>query len=315
MIGKLDRVAVEIPRGSSLRQIADILKQKGALQNETLFVLLGKITDKQTRLQAGYFWVPKGLHPWQLLNYLTRPEAATVRVTIPEGKTLEFYASVFSQKLGTDSSRFMQLVTDSSFCKQLGVQAATLEGYLLPETYFLPKHMDEESIIKYLVQQTEKIFQADTVLLQLKKLNMTVHQILTLASIIEGEAMVDSERVVISSVYHNRLRKGWHLRADPTIQYILPGKPRRLLFKHLEIDSPYNTYLYKGLPPGPINNPGKRSILAALFPAQTDYLYFVARGDGGHYFSRTGREHAKYKAMFDEVRRKVRLQQKMKKQK
>ncbi len=121
--------------------------------------------------------------------------------------------------------------------------------------------------------------------------------------------VVDSERVFISSVYHNRLRLGWPLQADPTIQFAIPGPPRRLLNGDLEIDSPYNTYQHRGLPPGPINNPGKKSIMAALYPADTKYIYLVATGDGGHKFSKTLQEHNYWKARFDEVRRRVRRQE------
>ena len=133
----------------------------------------------------------------------------------------------------------------------------------------------------------------------------TVHQILTLASIIEGEAMVDSERAMVSAVYYNRLKQGILLQADPTIQYIIPDGPRRLLRKDLAIDSPYNTYLHPGLPPGPVNNPGLKSILAAINPAHVDYLYLVAKGDGSHIFSRTLREHQIAKQRFDEFRRMI----------
>jgi UPF0755 protein len=160
-----------------------------------------------------------------------------------------------------------------------------------------------------LVSGTLAIFEPDSVQSQLFRLRMNRHQILTMASIIEGEVVVDSERVLVSSVYHNRLRRGWMLGADPTIQYIIPGPPRRLLHDDLEIDSPYNTYKYRGLPPGPISNPGKKSILAALFPAQTRYLYFVATGNGGHHFSQTAAEHAHWKANFDQIRKEVRRNQ------
>jgi UPF0755 protein len=179
----------------------------------------------------------------------------------------------------------------------------------LPETYLFSYGMREGEIIHRLVDSTLSIFQSDSVQWQMQKLGMDMHEILTMASIIEGEVVVDSERVLVSSVYHNRLKRKWHLAADPTIQYIIPGPPRRLLNKDLEIDSPYNTYKYIGLPPGPINNPGKKSIMAALFPADTRYLYFVATGDGGHRFSQTASEHAYWKEKFDQVRREVRRNQ------
>jgi UPF0755 protein len=143
-----------------------------------------------------------------------------------------------------------------------------------------------------------------------RELGMTLHEIITLASLVEGEAMVDSERAMIAGVYRNRLRRGMRLQADPTIQYIIPDGPRRLLKKDLQIESPYNTYLHAGLPPGPINNPGRKSIEAALYPRDVPYLYFVARGDGSHVFSVTMSQHVQAKRAFDRVRRQVKQQQK-----
>jgi len=136
-------------------------------------------------------------------------------------------------------------------------------------------------------------------------LGLSTNDVLALASIIEGEAMIDSEMVFISSVYHNRLKKGMRLQADPTIQYIIPDGPRRLLNRDLEIDSPYNTYKYAGLPPGPISNPGILAIRAAVSPAKTDNIFFVADGKGGHIFTKTLRQHLRAKAKFDEIRREV----------
>ncbi len=300
---------VLIPRGASLREIANILNENEILTNKTLFILLGKISGHQNHLQAGLFHVPHNLHPWHLLKYLTKPELADIKVTLPEGITTSKMAGILKHELNVDSTRFMHLVVDSIFCKSLGVSVNNLEGYLLPETYFFHYGMKEDDIIKLLVENTMAILDPDTVQLQISKLGMNNHEILTLASIVEGEVVVDSERVLVSSVYHNRLRRRWHLAADPTIQYIIPGPPRRLLKKHLEINSPYNTYKYIGLPPGPINNPGRNSILAAIFPAETRYMYFVASGDGGHHFSKTSSEHAYWKAKFDKVRREVRRNQ------
>ncbi len=169
--------------------------------------------------------------------------------------------------------------------------------------------MNEKRIISFLVKRCLDIFTPE-VMARIDSMKMSVHEILTLASIIEGEAIFDEERAVISSVYHNRLRRRIKLQADPTIQYILTGPPRRLLYKDLEIDSPYNTYKYYGLPPGPISNPGKNSILAAIFPASTNYIYFVAKGDGKHTFSRTAAEHSRAKAEFNKVRREVKRKEK-----
>ncbi len=297
---------VLIPKGSSLREIASLMEKNDLLHHKNVFILLGKFSGYQKRLQAGLFSIPKNLHPWHLLIYLAEPYMAHVKITIPEGLRASAIASILTKNLEIDSTRFMQLMADPFICLDLKVPAIHLEGYLLPETYFFTYGMDELDIIRIMVDATLSIFAEDSVQHKLKLLNTTIHKMVTLASIIEGEVVVDSERTVVSSVYHNRLARGWPLGADPTIQYIIPGPPRRLLNSDLEIDSPYNTYRYRGLPPGPINNPGKRSILAAIFPANTRYMYFVASGDGRHHFSRTAEEHARWKAKFDQVRREVR---------
>ncbi len=295
-----------IPRGATLREVADILEKQRLISNKTLFVFLGKVSGYENKIKAGLFKVPLDLHPWPLIQYLVKPLNADIKVTIPEGSTAIQIASIFRQRLDIDSTEFMHLVQDSAFCHSLGVHANDLEGYLMPETYYLAWGMSADEVIRMLVQNTLSIFKPDSVHIQMLHLDMNRQQVLTLASIVEGEVLVDSERVLVSSVYHNRLEKGWLLQADPTIQYILPDGPRRLYLKDLEIDSPYNTYKYRGLPPGPINNPGARSILAALFPAKTPYMYFVATGDGGHHFSTTASEHSRWKARFDRVRRKYR---------
>jgi len=297
---------VFVPHGSSLREIAGIMQDSGVLQHKELFIMLGQVSGYQNQLKAGLFKIPANMPAWHLLKYLRNPDYADVRVTFPEGMEAPEYASILHRDLEVDSAAFMKLVYDTAFCRSLGVDANNLEGYLLPETYFFTYGTAPEEIIRLLVSNTLAIFKPDSIREQMAALDMTRNQILTLASIVEGEVVVDSERALVSSVYHNRLDRGWPLQADPTIQFILPGPPRRLLLKDLEINSPYNTYLHRGLPPGPINNPGKRSILAALYPMATHYMYFVATGDGGHHFSRTAAEHARWKSQFDKVRKEVR---------
>jgi UPF0755 protein len=235
-----------------------------------------------------------------------------IKVTFPEGILSTQMAEILQEKIGIDSALFVSLVHDSAFAQFL-VGENSLEGFLLPETYFFEWEMPEKQIIQRMAANTRQIFEADTIRDRLSQLDFTPLEILTLASIIEGEVMVDSERVTISSVYHNRLRLGWPLQADPTIQYIIPGPPRRLLHRDLEVDSPYNTYKNPGLPPGPISNPGKESILAALYPANTSYLYMVAIGDGRHKFSKTLKEHNLWHAKYNEYRRQIRREQRQKK--
>ena len=296
---------VKIPYGATFRQATDSLEAHQLVSHRAWFLLMGKIFGGERKVRAGMFDIPLGLNSYQLLNYLPLAKNIQIKVTIPEGLELEQIAAILKRKMGNDSTQFMNLTRDSAFIRRLGIEDTSLRGYLLPETYFLEWQTPDSEIIRRMAQSTLKIFRRDSVRRRLRETGMSVKEVLTLASIIEGEAVVDSERVLISSVYHNRLKRGWRLEADPTIQFIVPGPPRRLTFKDLANPSPYNTYKYAGLPPGPINNPGEKSILAALFPAKTRYLYFVATGDGGHHFSSSLREHLRWKQKFDAIRRKV----------
>jgi UPF0755 protein len=178
---------------------------------------------------------------------------------------------------------------------------------LFPETYYFFEGVDKKTIIKRLVKEHFSFWNEENIL-KADELGFTPIEIVTLASIIEGEAIYDSERPIISAVYHNRLKKGMKLQADPTVQYIIKDGPRRLLNKDLRIKSLYNTYMYKGLPPGPINSPGLQSLLAALNPQINNYFYFVAKGDGYHTFSKNEKEHERAKRAFQRVRKKVNRQ-------
>jgi UPF0755 protein len=196
------------------------------------------------------------------------------------------------------------LCKDFNFIHSLGVDAPSLEGFLFPDTYILLKTYTEEDIIQILVNQFN--YNINLIKKTSPTVNLNIREISTLASIIQGEAMFDDEMATISSVYNNRLKKRMLLQADPTIQYILPGKPRRLYNKHLKIDSPYNTYIYRGLPPGPINNPGFSALYAAVHPKKTNFLYFVADGKGRHIFTKTNEEHNQAKLVLKKNRRKNR---------
>lgn len=299
-------VTLRIPAGATFRQVADSLKKANLLEHERWFLLLGKLSGKEKNVRAGWFSAPRGLSAWQLLNYLEKAPALQIKVTLPEGLLASQMAEILQEKIGIDSSAFVSLVYDSVFTRSLAGEVPSLEGYLAPETYYFEWKTPEAQVLERMVANTLRIFQADSVQQRLQELKMTPREILILASIIEGEVMVDSERVYISSLYHNRLRLKWPLQADPTIQFIIPGPPRRLLYRDLEVDSPYNTYKNSGLPPGPINNPGRRSILAALYPASSSYLYMVAAGDGRHRFSSSLKEHNHWHAKFNEVRRQAR---------
>ncbi len=299
------RETIVIPRGAVLTQIADSLQKHGLLENKKLFIFWAQTLGYDTQMKAGLFRIPVGMTSAQLAAFLTKAKQTDVRLTLIEGWPTEKICARLSHALGLSEKKLDSLANDAAFCDKIGVQAPTLTGYLLPDTYTLPYGMPEAQVLNFLVRRTLAIFEVDSVRHALKESNFSIHQILTLASIVEGEAIVNEERPVIASVYLNRLRRRMPLQADPTIQFIVPGPPRRLLYRDLQIESPYNTYLHYGLPPGPINNPGRASIMAALFPAKTKFLYFVARGDGSHVFAVTAAQHARAKARFNKIRRQV----------
>lgn len=303
-------ILVKIKSGLSLKAIADTLEKHNIIKRSDDFIFTTKLLGNVTKLKAGAFRLNRGLSPYKAMKIIVAGKISSINVAIPEGLTSYEIASLFSKKLEIDSTRFIDLVNNPDFISSLGSNTNSLEGYLFPNTYSFYWGITAEEAIKLLVKEFHRNFTDSLKDVVLEK-GWTVHQILTLASIIEGEAMVNSERSVISAVYHNRLKKGIKLQADPTIQYIIPDGPRRLLNKDLAIDSPYNTYLYSGLPPGPVNNPGLQSILAVINPEQVDYLYFVAKGDGSHIFSRSWNEHLRAKTKFNQYRRMINRQKRL----
>ena len=218
---------------------------------------------------------------------------------------MEQVARHLEKEMKFNYSEVIDLLKDENFIKKLKLNVNTLEGYLFPETYYFFDGVDKKSLVKRLVNE-HKLFWNKENISKADSLGFSPYEIIIIASIIEGEAIYDSERPIISAVYHNRLKRGMKLQADPTVQYIIKDGPRRLLNRDLRIKSPYNTYMYKGLPPGPINSPGTQSLHAALNPQINDYLYFVAKGDGYHTFSRNEKEHERAKRAFQRVRKKVR---------
>lgn len=284
---------VYVSRGQSFASIADSLAAKGVIRSRLLFVLVARISGGTEKMQVGKYVFVSGVSNSEVYEVIrTGTGNQPIPVTIREGALARTQAKIFSRHLGIDSARYMAIVRDAAFIRRLGLEGTSLEGYLLPETYAFGWEPEEEEVVRRQVAQFHKVFN-DSLEQRARELGWSVKEAITFASIIEGEAVLDEERPIISGVYHNRLRKGMKLEADPTIQYVVEGGPRRLLYSDLRLDSPYNTYLYAGLPPGPVNNPGKASILAALYPAHHEYLYFVANGRGGHWFSKTYNEHMK----------------------
>jgi len=303
-----DSVKVTIPKGASLKEVSATLQDNNIIRNERSFLLAVKTLGYEKDIPAGRFKLVKASTNFDIINQLVNGIQVNKRVTILEGWTIDVIALELQHKMGINPDEFKNACTNELLLWKWGISEKSVEGYLFPNTYLFSEEENIQDIIERMINEYKQRITVEF-RERMKELDMEEKEVITLASIIEGEAIYDKERPVISGVYHNRLNIGMRLQADPTIQYIIEGSPRRLLNKDLKIKSPYNTYLNKGLPPGPINNPGIESIRAALYPATTDYLYFVARGDGYHTFSKTKEEHNIAKRKFQKIRRQLKKQQ------
>jgi UPF0755 protein len=287
------RTLVEIASGLNVRQIARSLEEQGIIRDASKFVMASRFFRAANRLQAGVYEFGPEYSEIEVLLALKHGEVAGRTVTIPEGYRAAQIAALLDGVLDVPAAEFMDLVHDPALASSLGVSAPSLEGYLHPETYRVRLDATPREIVVMMVDETMRLFDFAKAA-RAESLGLSVHEILTLASIIEMEAMLDAERARISAVYHNRLERGWKLEADPTVRYAIGRFRRRLYYKDLDVESPYNTYRRAGLPPGPICSPGKASIEAALRPAPgSDEFFFVANGDGTHTFSETFAEHVK----------------------
>ena len=302
---RFESVQIDIPKGASLLSISNSLKNQHILTNEKTFLMAVKILGHETNIPAGKFTLLDPKTNLRIIKQLVTGKPTLKKVTLLEGWTMKKIAGVLESELGINKMDILSICKNQIFIKNQGIPSKTLEGFLFPETYFFQESDSPEEILSQLTEEYKNNV-PEELQNRADSLGFSELEMITLASIIEGEAIYNSERSTISAVYHNRLKLGMQLQADPTIQYIIKDSPRRLLNKDLKIDSPYNTYLHNGLPPAPVNNPGKASILAALFPEENEFLYFVARGDGYHTFSKTQEEHNRAKREFQKFRRKHR---------
>lgn len=288
-----ERRVIIIQRGQSLGQIGEELRRVGVLRGTLGFQVLARLMRLDRSLKAGQYAFRLGITVPALLRALALGMHGLDLVTIPEGLTASETALLLSNRIGVPKAAFDSLATDSTFLDSLGVEAPSLEGYLAPDSYeFLPG-TSAEVALRTLVRRQYEVLRRATAGRDSLPLGLTLHQVLTLASIVEAEAQVDAERPRIARVYLNRLERRMRLQADPTVAYARGMTPRsRLLLSHLRTVSPFNTYLVEGLPPGPICSPGEASVVAVIeaTPGIPD-LYFVARGDGRHFFARTYEEH------------------------
>jgi UPF0755 protein len=281
---------VTIPIGATMRAAADSLHNAGVIGSPRLFRMYAKVRRSDRGIRAGTYLLKKDASWGDVLFSLRNGRGIINVVTIPEGFTLAQIEALLVPKLTIPIDSARAAMRDSSLLDRLGVSTPALEGYLFPDTYYFPPGTTARSAVAAMVRRFEQQWRpewsarADT-------MQVSRHDLLTLASIVEREAKLPQERPVIAAVYWNRLRRGMLLQADPTVQYALPEYQTRLMNKHLNVKSKYNTYRNKGLPPGPIGSPGVASIQATLYPATVPYLYFVAHPDGHHEFRAKLEEH------------------------
>lgn len=285
-------VEIVVPAGAGALAIGRQLKAEGLIRYPRFFALAARSRGVETSLKAGRYRVRGGMGWGEILDVIAAGEVVTFPLTVPEGFTVRELAPRVAEATGVSSDSVSALAADSAFVAELGVPGPTLEGYLFPETYRFAEGLAPADLLREMVARYQAFWTPER-RARLDSLSLDERGLVTLASIVEEEARVAEERPIISGVYTNRLEIGMLLQADPTVQYALGEPKARLLFSDIDrvADDPYNTYTHAGLPPGPIASPGEASLDAALYPADVPYLFFVARTDGSHEFTRTNREH------------------------
>jgi UPF0755 protein len=277
-------VTVDIPKGTSFLQSVDNLKKAGLIKQKYLFYMLVISRNAQGHIRAGEYELTTSMSPMEIISKLVKGDIKSYLVTIPEDITVREIASRLAAFKLVDEKVFLSLSSDAKFLASLGIEGASAEGYLYPDTYRLDRSMSAKDIMKIMVNQFWKMFTPE-MQKRAEELRMTIPEVITLASIIGKESGYKDEKPLISAVFRNRLKKRMKLQSDPTAVYDLNNFTGNITRKHLMRDAPYNTYRIDGLPPGPIANPAIDSLYAALYPASVNYLYFVSNNDGSHQFS------------------------------
>jgi peptidoglycan lytic transglycosylase G len=290
-------VRVTIPPGASMRVAADSLAKAGVVRGSRVFRLYASLTRSDRDIRAGTYLLHKNSSWGSVLEALRSGKGLVRIITIPEGFSLSQIEPLIATKLGQPRDSVEAATRDTALLHQLKVPTPTLEGYLFPDTYIFPENTTARVAVSAMVRRYEQIWKPAWTA-RLDTIKMSRNEVMSLAAIVEKEAKVAQERPVIAAVYLNRVKHDMLLQADPTVQFALGKHVARVYYKDLEIDSPYNTYKYRGLPPGPIASPGRPSIEAALYPASVPYEYFVAFPDGHHEFRAdlAGHEKAKLEA-------------------
>jgi UPF0755 protein len=281
---------VEVAPHRGLLEVAHLLEAEGVIGSPTAFVALAVLRGTARALKAGEYEIPRGASLLTTLQLIERGKVRPHIIVMPEGSTVRDLARQLEAEGIATSADVLRAASDGVLARSLGIDASGLEGYLFPDTYYVTKGTRVEEILARMVQRFREKVPTPETLARARARDLTLHELVTLASIIEKEALVPDERRVIAGVFWNRLRRNMLLQADPTVAYAVgkDGAPSR---QDLRVDHPFNTYLHRGLPPGPIANPGLAAVEAAVAPADVPYLYFVAVDDRTHYFSVTLEEH------------------------
>ncbi len=283
---------VYIPPGTAFSKVSHLLYQEGLIKQEWFLQMLGRVQRVDRKIIPGEYELYAGMRPTELLEKLVAGKVYEHSVTIPEGYTVAQIADVLDQKGLADKQEILRLNRDVDFLASLKINASTLEGYMFPDTYRFARDMPPEFLVRTFVHRFHEMVTPE-LKAQAKIMGMTLQEVVTLASVIEKETGLAKERSLVSGVFHNRLRRNIPLQSDPTVIYALEYFNGNIRKADLSVDSPYNTYKVRGLPPGPIANPGLAAIQAALYPTASDFVYFVSRNDGSHKFSATLAEHNK----------------------
>jgi UPF0755 protein len=287
------QIHIEIERGMGADTVARLLEDKGIIGSRFPFIVSYRLFFHPQKIKAGEYVLSSPLRAKEVLDILVKGRVYLHSVTIPEGLTSQEIAPLIAPLLSDGEAGFLASSRDPGPILSLDPDAPNLEGYLFPETYSFPKNIASVDAVQAMISQFRTVYDKAGAM-RPNSLQMSVRQIVTLASLIEKETSVPEEKRLVSAVFHNRLRIGMKLDCDPTIIYALKQKGLfmgNLTKRDMALDSPYNTYLHAGLPPGPICNPGREALEAAVHPAPESYLYFVSRNDGRHHFSRTFAEH------------------------
>lgn len=301
----LDRAGtsrITVPQGASAWRVGYLMRDAGLIKSPRRFAWHLKYRGKSDQLKAGVYDIPRSASMREMGQRILDGDEVMVELTFPEGWTAAQMAGLLQQQGVVDSTRFITAVHDKKLIQSLDLNVTTLEGFLYPETYVFRLRRTPKDVIDAMVAVFRERVGQEWIE-RASRDPLGLQGVVTLASIVQGEYQKAGETPDIAALYTNRLKRGMLLQADPTIQYILPEGPRRLTLKDLKIKNRYNTYLYPGLPPGPINNPGIDALKAALDPPDRPWLYMVARGDGGHTFTTTFEDHLQAKKRLDAIRR------------